>query len=58
MSNVIPFKKANPLKKCSFCGTPEPKCKHFFTNGKEGSEEKAICDVCMKEAKERLDANP
>lgn len=52
---IIPFKKHTAEnRKCSFCGTKEPKVKIVTTNNLDGSELRCICISCLKEATLRL----
>lgn len=56
MSEVLElYPRKGPEPKCSFCGTPKSKAQHFFTNNREGREERAICGKCVKNAKQRLE---
>lgn len=48
------YPRKGPEIKCAFCGTPRSKAKNFFTNNREGREERGICGVCIVKAKERL----
>lgn len=48
------YPKKAPDPKCSFCGTPKSKAKHFFSNNQDGRTERSICGACVAKAKQRL----